>query len=188
MAAVRGGDREAFGHLVDRHKDSLVNYLTRLTGCRERGQDLAQEAFLRLYQQAKRYDERGQLKAFLYRIATNLLRSERRRERRFRLLVPLLGPREDPQPEGPRRILRQEARRRLAEAVAQLPLRYRVPLVLHDIEGWPYTDVARHLGCREGTVKSRIHRARRRLKDLLAPYWHGTAVWSGREEWNGETP
>lgn len=172
MAATRRGDRDAFARLVDRHKDALVGYLGRLTGCPERAQDLAQETFLRLYQRSERYEERGHLKALLYRIATNLVRSEQRRERRFRLLAPLLGRPAAVADEGDG-LLAREARSQVGRALARLPLRYRVPLVLHEIEGWSYADVARQLGCREGTVKSRVHRGRRRLKEMLAPYWAG---------------
>ena len=91
MAQVRAGDREAFADLVDRHKDAVVNYLTRLTGNRDRAEDLGQETFLRLYRSAAGYVEQGYLRAYLFRIATNLVRSEERRERRQRLLLPLLG-------------------------------------------------------------------------------------------------
>lgn len=196
------GDRDAFTVLVDRHKDPLVSYLARLTGCRDRAQDLAQETFLRLYQHADRYRDRGTFKAFLYRIATNLVRSEARRERRFRLLRPFLREKDGQPPEAAHRVLRDEAQRKLAEAVIRLPLGYRVPLVLHEIEGWPYHEIAEQLDCRVGTVKSRIHRARQRLKDELAPYWRGrrnrhaapdtgaaqNPVQSPTQELNGEIP
>lgn len=185
MARVREGDREAFGELVERHKDALVAYLVRLAGERERAEDLAQEAFLRLFHAARTYRERGQLKAFLYRIATNLLRSEERRRRRWRLLsaawvaegaAPLSGGGSDG-PGSEARLLEAELKEHVAEAVAQLPLLYRVPLVLYEIEGWPQGEIARLLECREGTVKSRLSRARERLRRRLAPYWT-----------NGDTP
>ncbi len=178
MAQVRSGDRDAFARLVDRHKDAVVGYLARLTGQRDRAEDLAQEAFLRLFRAADGYREQGYLRAWLFRIATNLVRSEERRERRLRLLLPFLGGRQHAEPAAPSGLLRQELRRELASAVAALPLRYRVPLVLHEIEGWAYADIARELGCREGTVKSRIHRGRQHLKQKLEPYWNGgTAPW-----------
>ncbi|MGD2116266.1 MAG: RNA polymerase sigma factor [Acidobacteriota bacterium] len=178
MARVRRGERDAFGLLVDRHKDGLVAYLARLTGSRERAEDLAQEAFLRLYRAAAGYRERGRLAAFLYRIATNLLRSEERRERRWRLLSPELRPLEEDrtEPGAPARVMRAELRRRLAAALGELPLALRVPLVLYEIEDWPQQDIARVLSCRVGTVKSRLHRARARLRRELGPVW---------EEWNG---
>jgi RNA polymerase sigma-70 factor (ECF subfamily) len=180
MDRVRSGDRDAFSDLVDRHKDAVVNYLTRLTGNRDRAEDLAQETFLRLFRSAGGYTEQGLLRAYLFRIATNLVRSEERREKRLRLLMPFLGgghPGRYSEPTAPTGLLRQELHREVSSAVAQLPLRYRVPLVLHEIEGWAYADIARELGCREGTVKSRIHRGRQHLKERLAPYWNGGPAW-----------
>jgi RNA polymerase sigma-70 factor (ECF subfamily) len=177
MAQVRDGDRDAFADLVDRHKDAVVSYLTRLTGHRDRAEDLAQETFLRLFRSAREYTEQGYLRAYLYRIATNLVRSEERRERRHRLLMPFLSREEHAEPAAPSGLLRRELTREVTAAVAKLPLRYRVPLVLHEIEGWSYVDIAQEIGCREGTVKSRVHRGRQQLKAKLEPYWNGGATW-----------
>lgn len=176
MERVRTGDRDAFTDVVDRHKDAVVNYLTRLTGNRDRAEDLAQETFLRLFRSAHSYTEQGLLRAYLYRIATNLVRSEERRERRLRVLLPFLRGREHTEPAAPSGLLLQELHREVAGAVAALPLRYRVPLVLHEIEGWSYADIAEELSCREGTVKSRIHRGRQHLRQKLEPYWTGGAA------------
>lgn len=175
MARVREGDRDAFADLVDRHKDAVVNYLTRLAGNRDRAEDLAQETFLRLFRSAGGYTEQGYLRAFLYRIGTNLLRSEERRDRRLRFLMPFLSREEHAEPAAPSGLLRRELTREVAAAVAKLPLRYRIPLVLHEIEGWSYVDIAQETGCREGTVKSRVHRGRLQLKARLEPYWKGEA-------------
>jgi RNA polymerase sigma-70 factor (ECF subfamily) len=177
MARVRTGDREAFADLVDRHKDAVVNYLARLSGDRDRAEDMAQETFLRLFRAAGSYSEQGYLRAYLFRIGTNLVRSEERRERRFRLLLPFLRREERDEPAAPSGLLLQELHCEVAGAVAGLPLRFRVPLVLHEIEGWSYEEIARELGCREGTVKSRIHRGRQRLREKLQPYWQGGTAW-----------
>lgn len=178
MCRVQGGDREAFAGLVDRHKDAVVNYLARLTGDRDRAEDLAQETFLRLFRTASDYDERGYLRAYLFRIGTNLVRSEERRRKRLHLLLPFLRGRDHAEPAAPSGLLRRELHRELSTALKDLPLRYRVPLVLHEIEGWAYADIARELGCREGTVKSRIHRGRQQLKQRLEPYWKGGTSWT----------
>lgn len=177
MAAVRDGCRSSFATLVDRHKDPLVRYLTRLTGSPERAEDLAQDTFVRLYERAGRYREQGRFQGFLYSVATNLLRSEERRRQRWRLLAPFLTPATTTNghhlhpPEGERSVLRREMGAKLQQAVGELPLRYRVPLVLYEVEEWSYADIAAHLEVSRGTVKSRIHRARKRLKDALTPYW-----------------
>ena len=84
-----------------------------------------------------------------------------------------------PSPEVEQR--QQEVRREVALALAALPLRYRVPLVLYEIEGWPYLDIARQLALSEGTIKSRIHRGRERLRRRLASYWYGGLAWKTSE-------
>lgn len=175
LGRARAGDRSAFGQLVDRHKNALVGYLTRLLGCPESAEDLAQEAFLRLYQHRDRYVERGSLGGYLYTIATNLVRSrERQRKRRRFLRSVFLSPNghghEAPQQAA---LLTGELQSALGAAVASLPVHYRVPLVLHEIEGWSYKEIGAFSRCREGTVKSRIHRGRQLLKEKLGPYWRG---------------
>jgi RNA polymerase sigma-70 factor (ECF subfamily) len=177
MARAREGDCAAFAELVDRHKDAVVSYLARLAGDRDRAEDLAQETFLRLFRSAGDYTEQGYLRAYLYRIATNLVRTEERRQRRQRLLAPFFPRDEHAEPAAASGLLRQELHREVAAALARLPLRYRVPLVLHEIEGWSYVEIAEEIGCREGTVKSRVHRGRRQLKARLEPYWNGGATW-----------
>ena len=177
MARMRVGDREAFAQLVERHKDAVVSYLARLSGSRDHAEDLGQETFLRLFRAAATYNEQGYLRAYLFRIATNLVRSEERRERRLRLLLPLLGGAEPSAPAAASGLLRQEIHREVAAALATVPMRFRVPLVLHEIEGWSYADIAHDLGCREGTVKSRVHRGRQHLKRRLEPYWIGGLPW-----------
>lgn len=174
MGRVKNGDREAFGALVERHKNRLVRYLTVLARDRDRAEEIAQETFVRLFELSSRYEERGQFVPYLYRIATNLLRTEQRKLRRRSLLLKVFssnGVHHAPSPQAV--ALKDELAKRLTEALSALPLRYRSPLVLREMEGWSYTEIATALRCGEGTVKSRIHRGRRRLRSLLEPYWNG---------------
>ena len=175
MERVRAGDHDAFSLLVDRHKDLLVNYLTRITGNRERAEDSAQETFVRLFENAAKYRERGTFRAYLLRIATNLVRSEERRRNRWRLLAPLLASSNGHVEEAgqARRLLQAELHRVVAGEVSRLPLEFRVPLVLREIEGCSYEEIACVTGTRQGTVKSRIHRAKQRLREKLRPYLEG---------------
>ena len=172
------GDRAAWGELVERHKDGLVNYLTRMTGERGAAEDLAHDAFVRLFERAASYRPQGRFRAYLYRIAVNLLRSQERRKQRWRLIatrfLPVNG--ERPEPAASARVLSDERDRQVAEAVARLPQRFRAPIVLFNVEGWSYREIADALGCREGTVKSRIHRGRAILRQELAPYWSGESA------------
>ena len=169
----RKRDCEAFGRLVDRYKDRMVNYLARLTGCRDRAEDVAQETFVRFFQGLDRYRDQGHLMAYLYRVATNLVRSEERRKRRWQLLSPLILAGNGHRDKGPQEeTLAHEAESQVTRALAAVDLIYRVPLVLREIEGRSYLEIAEVLGVSEGTVKSRLHRGRRLLKEELAPYWN----------------
>lgn len=177
-------DRAAFEQLVKEHEDRIVGYLTRLTGQRERAEDVAQETFVRFYQHRHRYREEGTVTAYLFRIATNLVRSQERRKKRWRLLQPVLG-RGGRSPDGvreegesqvgdpQRRALASEEQRQVTRAIARLDLTYRAPLVMREIQGFSYREIAAALEISEGTVKSRLHRAREMLRQELTPYWKG---------------
>ncbi len=179
MARTQAGDWEAFGRLVDRHRDALVRYLARLLGDRDQGEEIAQEAFVRLWLAARRYREEGRFEAYLYRIGTRLARSSerRRRVRRRALFSGRLGVFAGSEPyeeaEAGERLLREEVESELARAVAELPWRFRAPLILRAIEERPIAEVARLLDLPEATVKTRLFRARERLRVRLQPYWKG---------------
>ncbi|MDA8020284.1 MAG: sigma-70 family RNA polymerase sigma factor [Thermoanaerobaculia bacterium] len=179
-------DAHEFACIVDRFKDPIVNYVARLVGQRERAEDVAQETFVRFYQHRHKYRELGSLQAYLFRIATNLVRSEERRRKRWRLLEPIFsygGRSHDgvhssaspPQPDPERSSLASEEHRVVTRAIAELDITFRAPLVLREIEGLSYREIAEALEIAEGTVKSRLHRARELLKDSLEPFWQADA-------------
>ena len=177
LEAVRAGEMDAFEVLVDRYKNPLINYLTGLVRCRDRAEDYAQEAFVRIFKGSGQYREQGNFSAYLYRIATNLVRSDERRRSRWFALTPSLtaelnSPRGTvPLPQGS--LLASEATGVVSAAIESLPLSYRAPIVLREIEGWSYADIAAALSLREGTVKSRINRGKERLRRKLKGYWQG---------------
>lgn len=177
MGRMAHGDRQAFAALVERHQRSLLAYLGRLCGSGDRAEELAQESFVRLFRAAAGYRDEGRLLPYLFRIGTNLLRSEERRRRRWRVMLPLVSTTNGHHAPalGEASVLRGELQQRVRRELQRLPFRYRVPLVLFEIEDWSYADIAALLGARPGTVKSRIHRGRERLRKALAPYWQGEA-------------
>ena len=174
MQRVLGGDDEAFSEIVERYKNPLVNYLTHLVRSRERAEDVAQDAFVRLYRNASKYREQERLGPYLYRIATNLVVTTARREKRWSLLLPRLHASTNqsvPAPDSG--LLTDEIKSKVSAALGALPVKYLAPIVLCDIEEWSYEEIARALECRVGTVKSRIFRGRELLRRQLAPYWTG---------------
>ena len=174
MQRVREGDDDAFGEIVDRYKDSLVNYLTHLVRSRDRAEEIAQDAFVRLYRNASSYKQQERLGPYLFRIATNLVVSEVRREKRWSLLLPRLTASTRPsEPSPDNNLLTTEIQRQVSAALEKLPLNYRAPLVLFEMEEWSYEEIAKALDIACGTVKSRISRARDLLRRDLAPWWTG---------------
>lgn len=174
MQRVRDGNDDAFATIVDRYKDALVNYLTHLVRSRDRAEEIAQDAFVRLYRNASRYRDRERLGPYLYRIATNLVVTEARREKRWALLLPRLNAstrHSAPPPDA--ELLASEIQREVTAALARLPVKYRAPLVLFEIESWSYDEIAVALELRDGTVKSRISRARELMRRQLASWWTG---------------
>lgn len=174
MQRVREGDDDAFGEIVDRYKDSLVNYLTHLVRSRDRAEEVAQDAFVRLYRNANSYRQQERLGPYLFRIATNLVVTEIRRERRWSLLLPRLhASTRATAPAPDTNLFTSEIQRQVAAAIDRLPVNFRAPLILFEIEEWSYDEIAKALDVRVGTVKSRISRARVLLRRHLAPWWTG---------------
>jgi RNA polymerase sigma-70 factor (ECF subfamily) len=177
------GDDDAFAVLVERYQHSLHNYLNHLTRSRERAEEIAQDAFIRLYRHAPKCRNEERLGPLLFRMATNLAITEARREQRWKRLLPRLiaaQPVSAPPADGP--LLTDEVQQRVSAALATLPLMFRAPLVLFEIEEWSYDEISRALECRVGTVKSRISRARALMRTQLESWWIGGND-EGRGRW-----
>jgi RNA polymerase sigma-70 factor (ECF subfamily) len=175
------GDDDAFAIIVDRYKHSLINYLTHLTRSHERAEEIAQDTFVRLYRNASKCREEERIGPFLFRIATNLAITEARRDQRWKRLLPrFIASHPTSAPPAEHALLTDEVQQKVSAALAQLPLTFRAPLVLFEIEEWSYDEIARALECRIGTVKSRISRARALMRTQLESWWIG-----GNDEGHG---
>jgi RNA polymerase sigma-70 factor (ECF subfamily) len=183
LEATKTGDDAAFAELVRRYRNQITNYVYRMTNDYDLAVDLAQETFMRVYAAAERYQTSYAFSTYIYRIATNLAISELRRRKRRRLvsLSSFFGEREQPSDsceldmpdKGPLQdvaVVEDERRAAVARAIATLPEKYRAPLVLRDVEERSYDEIACILNMNEGTVKSRINRARGFLRDKLQAY------------------
>src|SRR5947209_10538274 len=187
LEETKAGDEVAFAELVRRYRNQITNYVYRMTGDYDLAVDLAQETFMRVYAAAERYQTSYAFSTYIYRIATNLAISELRRRKRRRLvsLTSFFKERESPSdtcelelPDaGPLQdatFVEDERRAAVARAIATLPEKYRAPLVLRDVEERSYEEIASILRMNEGTVKSRINRARSFLRDKLQAYLKGS--------------
>ena len=148
-----------------------------MMGNREEAEDVAQEAFLSLHRHGHRFRREARFSTFVYRVAANAALNRRRTLGRNRNRVNELKVSQQagfdlpPAPRDPEdAAVGSEARDRVQQALLELPDDLRVAVLLYDIEGQSYQEVARALGIPEGTVKSRIHRARSALRVHLRSY------------------
>ena len=165
----RYGDPEAFEEVYLRFGEMVFGLALRMSGDREEAADLTQETFLRVYRHLGGFRGRSSLKTWVYRITINCCRSGlRRRARRPRDEPPdRLEALVDERPGPEQRTLTRDLGRRLAAAIGSLPIGFREAVVLRDVEGLAYEEIARVLGLRLGTVRSRIARGRERLRRQL---------------------
>jgi len=173
MLRFQAGDEAAFSQLLRRNHRRVVNLAFRYLRDRAAAEDVAQDAFLKLYQTKERYEPRAPFGAYLLRIASNLCLSKLRR-RKVRGVVgePEEGAPEpsDPNPVAQERLEANELHRRVREAVDQLPERQRLAILLNKFEGLDYQGVADALELTVPATKSLLHRARMALKEQLEKY------------------
>ena len=169
------GQTAAFGELVRRYQDRLFNTVFRLVDSAEDAQDVVQEAFLHAYQSLDRFKGESQFFTWLYRIAVNSAISLKRKQR---IVVSLHVDREGqgsvPEPHDvselsqPHLALeRADEERRIQAALNRLSPEHRAVLILKDLEDQKYETMAEILQVPIGTIRSRLHRARLELRDVL---------------------
>jgi RNA polymerase sigma-70 factor (ECF subfamily) len=168
----RCGDLQAFDEVYGRFDDMVYNLAYRLAGNREEAADLTQEIFLRIYRHLGSFGGRSTLKTWVFRIAVNHCRD--RLSRHFPVMqsiddgmedggVPIADPARGPEELA----VAADEGRRVTEGLARLPQVFREAVVLRDLEGLSYEEIAEVLGVRVGTVRSRIARGREQLRLLL---------------------
>lgn len=171
----RAGETAAFGILVDRYQNRLLRTLVPLVGSVHDALDAAQDAFVLAYQKLDSFRGDSAFYSWLFRIAYNASMTARRKRRHFPKHS--LDQRQDDSgfepvdgraPEGPAESMMSEERRQTVRtALAELNEEFRDPLVLRELEGLSYEEIADILGCPLGTIRSRIHRGRMELKAKL---------------------
>jgi len=163
---ARKGDLDAFGNLVARHQAGLVRYLTHMVSNVSDAEDVAQEALLRAHRALKDFRGQSAFKTWLYQIATNAARThlDKRRTRREDQTHDVAEMEIGSGEQVERRIVAHDQLRR---ALAELPDEWREAVLLRDIEGLDYREIAEALDIPIGTVESRIFRGRQRLKQIV---------------------
>lgn len=187
VARAKRGDRQAFDRLVALHTAQVYNLSLRITGSREDAEDCVQEAFVRAFRRLHSFRGEAAFSTWLYRVALNVAADTARKRARAPLAASALaaGDPDEPAPDlaeiearaevavpGPEKLLEAQARRQaVLQAVRRLPEHHRTVVVLYDLQGLSYQEIARITGTRVGTIKSRLNRARLALKELLLPHW-----------------
>ncbi len=165
-----GGQSLDWGQIVEEHSDRVYRLALRLTGNRHDAEDLTQEVFVRVFRSLHTYTP-GTFEGWLHRITTNLFLDQARRRQRIRFdalsderAARLTSPSPAPETAYADQLLDDD----VATALASLPPDFRAAVVLCDIEGLSYEEIAEILGAKLGTVRSRIHRGRALLRTALA--------------------
>jgi RNA polymerase sigma-70 factor (ECF subfamily) len=185
IARCQKADVTAFNEIVARYKGKIYNYVYRMTGNAEDAEDLTQEVFVRMYTNIRSFRADASLSTWLFRIAGNLCVDAFRRNKKTRALVrsldaPVAG--EDDEGIGATRDVpdlanapetlfsRKELGAHIQAALQKLPPKLRSAVILHDVEGLAYEEIAATEGIPLGTVKSRIFNGRVALREHLRPY------------------
>ena len=174
IVRVKQGDIQAFEPLIEAYEKQIYHLCLRMTGNPEDARDLTQESFLKAWQKLGQYHVESAFSTWLYRLSSNLcidfLRQQKRRTV-FSLTTEEDTGEElevasvDPTPEEI--VLQMDDRRAVADAMKELDEDHRLILTLRVVEDMPYEQIAQVLGVKEGTVKSRLARARTKLRRIL---------------------
>lgn len=189
VAKSLGGDTEAFRTIVERYQERVYNVAFQMTGSHEDSLDLAQDSFLRVFRALSSFKGDSSLGTWIHRIAHNIVIDELRKRRRrpvVAMSTDTVVITEDgehmlewsaPMDEAPEeQLLRAEKKREIEQALQRISPEHRSVLVMRDIEGLTYEEVAEVLGLNVGTVKSRLNRARLALREKLKVMEQGTGM------------
>ena len=181
LEALKNGDRAEFAHLVEEFSPMIYRLGLKMLNNPQDAEDILQETFIKAYKNIEKFDGRSSISTWLYRIATNeaLMSLRKKRPDTVSYDMPSAN---DPEPQEPLQIedwcclpeqdyLTAEARMRMDEAAEKLPDSLRVVFVLRDIEGLSTRETAEVLNISEMAVKTRLSRARLRLREDLSTYF-----------------
>ncbi|HSR68196.1 MAG TPA: sigma-70 family RNA polymerase sigma factor [Acidobacteriota bacterium] len=185
---LKAGDEAAFEEVFSIYKDMVYGLAYRLLADKAEAMDVTQEVFLTLHRKIARFRGECTLKTWLYRVAFNQAANrnrwwKRRRKDRTRSLSISYGnddqshiDPDDGRPKPDHQLYSREVQQALQRCLRRLPFDQRAALVLRDVQGLTYEEIAELTGAQLGTVKSRIARGRSRMRDMLKPYREGKSL------------
>ncbi len=174
MVRIGAGDHQAFRELVERHQNAVIGTVAKMLGSPTDAEDIAQQVFLRIWRNAKRYRPEAKFTTYLFTITRNLVFNETRRRSRKKEVSSdereensnhLIEDSPDRQPDS--ELLQSELQAAVDAAIASLPEAQRTAVVLRRYEQLPYEDIASVLGLSVSAVKSLLFRARTTLRESL---------------------
>ncbi|NLZ63382.1 MAG: sigma-70 family RNA polymerase sigma factor [Lentisphaerae bacterium] len=180
---INHGDQEAFALLVEKHSSRAYQIAYGVLGNREDAEEVAQDAFLRIYRALKNFRGDSEFSTWMYRIVINLARNKHRwhkirgRGQEFSINAPVENARNDGElaidlPDErltpDRELIYEELKEKTREAMENLPESYRLAVMLRNLKELSYEEIAKILNCKVGTIKSKIARGREELKNRLA--------------------
>lgn len=175
VTLFQAGDARTFRTLVARHGQRVRNIVWSILGDRTVVDDITQDVFVKAWQALPSFRFESAFTTWLHRIVINRCRDELRR-RKARRMLSLNGLLDGVLHESDRALITHiedtETPAIVTRALEALPEKYRLPVVLRDVDGRSYEEIAEILGCELGTVKSRLARARARLRETLGPLLH----------------
>jgi len=168
LQLAKSGDQDAFGELVCLHHDRIYGLLMRLTRNPDMAQELEQQTWIKAWRNLPRFRGDSSFSTWVYTIATRTAQDAHRRMKRrgeVEYLEDLDQPTTGSGPAQPdRALMNRETGGRIQDALAQLGEKHRTVLVLRELEGLSYEEMAKVLKCRVGTVMSRLHHARQQIR------------------------
>ncbi len=176
VACCRKGQKQAFEILVKRYEKQIFSLAFRLGGDYDEARDLAQESFLRIYQELPRYDEKRKFFPWMYRVAHNTCLNTLNRRPKNRVFFEDVG--EPPaalqdSADSPEvSYERQETAELVRQALQQMPDQFRIPLMLKYMEGLSYQEISQRMDLPVSTIETRLHRGRKLLQKRLQPVLH----------------
>lgn len=179
---AKNGDVEAFEKIIEEHHNIVYSIALRMSGNETDAFDMAQEVFIKLYRNLSKFDGHSKLSTWIYRVASNTCLDELKKRKRLWNNTKSLNEEmetkddsvvleiKDTKPLPEEQIENSEIKEILNNAILKLSNQHKEVIILRDIEGFSYEEIADIIGCGVGTVKSRLSRARSSLRKILKDY------------------